>query len=518
MSPVGSADTSVTSVSMTRGVLLNVASQVVLAATGFFLTAFLVHRLGASDFGAWVLIGSVLAYSSLLDFGVGLTVMRFVAEVAHLPDRDQANRLISSAVVVYTSVGLVVLVGGLVFAPQIADLFTIAPSAHDRFILAFRISVVGLAVTFPSAVWTAALQGLRDFARLNLILVAQTLSVMFAEITVVALGYNIVALAIVNAVGSIVLFLGKRAMARRHGIRTSPRLCSTATFRRIIRVSFWVFLLNIASRLILSTDAVLVGIMLGTASVAAYQVALSPATAVRTAADQFNSVSLTSAASLNAQARDARERLQLLLVEATRAVVCVFLPCIAMLAAWGQQFLTLWVGPEFRSSYATLVVLTTGILAIAIQGTSAQVLFALDRHRLMSLIAGAEAICNLGLSILLGRRFGIVGVALGTTIPTLITSFGITVPYACRLVGLPYRSLLRRLLPPVGIAAIGLVAMVAYQDSIGTFSSLAALAVASIIVVGGMLCASLLADDQSRQIYLPMLRALAPHRVRELPE
>ncbi len=487
------------------GVVINVAATLVVTVLGFMLTMYLVRHLGASAFGAWVLVSSVLAYSSILDFGIGMTVMRFVAELAHLPDRTEANRLVSTAIVAFTGVGVVVLVAGMVAAPWLASAFGIADSERADFITAFRISTAALALTFPSAVWTAVLQGLQDFTRLNAWIVGQAIVVMAAQIAVVASGGGIVELALVGAAGAVVLLLGKRWTARRHGIRTSPRLAGMDTLRRIAGVSGWVFLMNVSGRLILDTDAVLIGAMLGTAAVAAYQVALGPATAVRRAADQFNSVSLTAAASLKAQ--DDRRRLPDLLVEATRAVVCVFLPCIALLAAWGDQLLVLWVGPEFASSYATLVVLTVGILAIAVQGTAMQVLLAMERHRVVGLVAALEACCNIALSIILARRMGIVGVALGTLIPTAIVAFGITLPLACRLVGVRALSLLMRLVPPVLVSGGAFVAMLALER-LGDFPNLISLALAGAVVVPVTLVACLLADRAGRRTYLPMLQGL----------
>ena len=188
--------------------------------------------------------------------------------------------------------------------------------------------------------------------------------------------------------------------------------------------------------------------------------------------------------------------------------------CIALLAAWGDQLLRLWVGAEFTSSYATLVVLTTGVLAIAIQGTAGQVLLALDGHRLMASIAGVEALCNLGLSIVLGLRFGIVGVALGTAIPTVITAFGITLPYACRQVGASYASLMRPLVGPAAIAGGAYLVMAGGQRLVGAFPNLGVLGLASAALLALTLAASLLADREGRRTYLPMIRGLAPRRPR----
>jgi O-antigen/teichoic acid export membrane protein len=506
------ADGSVTPGGVARGVVLNVTTTFVVSLTGFAVTAFLIGRLGADAFGAWVLIAALLAYSSILDFGVGLTVMRFVAEVAHLPGRDDANRIISTALVVFSCVGLVVFAAGVTFAPQVADLFGL--SAHERgeFIDAFRISCAALAVTFPSAVWTAVLQGLHDFGRLNMWMSGQALLVAAGQVAVVALGHGLVALALVGAAGSVALLVAKRWTARTHGIRTSPRGFDMPTLRRIVAVSSWVFLLNVSGRLILETDAILIGVILGPAAVAAYQVALGPATAVRKTADQFNAVSLTAAASLRAQ--DDRARLRALLTEATRAVICVFLPCMALLAAWGDELLRLWVGEEFTSSYPTLLVLTVGILAIAVQGTAGQVLLALDRHRLMAGIAGVEALCNLGLSIVLGLRFGIIGVALGTAIPSLIMAFFITLPYACRLVGAGMPARLGRAGRPLAISAGAYAAMALALRAAGGCPGIVVVLVAALAVLGVTIGACLLADGQGRRTYLPMVRALMPRRLR----
>jgi O-antigen/teichoic acid export membrane protein len=195
-------------------------------------------------------------------------------------------------------------------------------------------------------------------------------------------------------------------------------------------------------------------------------------------------------------------------------VICVFLPCMALLAAWGDELLRLWVGAEFTSSYPTLLVLTVGILAIAVQGTAGQVLLALDRHRLMAAIAGFEALCNVGLSIVLGLRFGIVGVALGTAIPALIMAFCITLPYACRLVGARMQDLLGRAVRPLAISAVAYAAMALALLAAGGFPNIVVLLVAALAVLGVTIGACLLADGQGRRTYLPMVRAALPHRLR----
>ena len=116
------------------------------------------------------------------------------------------------------------------------------------------------------------------------------------------------------------------------------------------------------------------------------------------------------------------------------------------------------------------------------------------------------------LSIVLAKRIGIVGVALGTTIPLTLMAFGFYIPFACRLIELPYTRLLRRLILPVAVdtIAFGILRLVA--DSPKEFSNLLVLLAASVGVFAVCFGTSMLFDPQERSTYINMLRELAPRK------
>ena len=60
-------------------VLTNYVAKIATLATGFVMTPFMLHRLGADQFGLWVLVASVVAYGGLLDFGLSSAVVKYVA-------------------------------------------------------------------------------------------------------------------------------------------------------------------------------------------------------------------------------------------------------------------------------------------------------------------------------------------------------------------------------------------------------------------------------------------------------
>jgi O-antigen/teichoic acid export membrane protein len=320
-------------------------------------------------------------------------------------------------------------------------------------------------------------------------------------------GFGIVALVTLGTTLNVIAFLFKLNHSRRRfGVRVREGKSSWAVTRQMFSMSVWIFLMNVSSHLIFSTDNIVVGAVLGTSAVAAFQVALGPSSALQVAGNQFDVVSLTAAASLRAQ--QAMNDLRRLLLEATRVAAAVAMPGLVVFALWGRQLLALWVGRSFVTSYSTLIVLSIGYLFATLTGAAGQVILALNRYRLVALLSVAEAVTNLVLSIVLAKHIGIVGVALGTTIPLTVMAFGFFIPFSCRLIDLPYSHLLRRLVLPAIINAVayGVLRLVAGGPHL--FSNLIVLVAACVGVFAVCFSASFLLDPSERATYLGMLREL----------
>jgi O-antigen/teichoic acid export membrane protein len=371
------------------------------------------------------------------------------------------------------------------------------------FTLAFLIVSAAIGLTFASGLYTGINQGFGHYRQQNTIVIVQALISSLLSIVTVLAGGGIVALACLTLVLALATLAAKAVYAvRAFGIVPSPRRFDRRTARLILGVSGWMFLINLASRVIWDTDAVIVGAVLGTVAVSHYAVALGPATAIRRLTDQFNSVSLTAASSLRAQGE--RDALRRLLTEGTRVVTMVICPFLVVFALFGGQFLALWVGNDFRSSDVILVVLVAGMLATAVQATATQVLFALERQPVMARVAIGEACANVALSVVLAHRIGAVGVAIGTAIPTALTAFGFYLPYAARLLGLRYGAVLGRLVLPVVVCAAGLAVLWPVADAV-TFGSLPVFLVACGTFVGLCVAASILLDRRERGTYLRLV-------------
>jgi O-antigen/teichoic acid export membrane protein len=489
-------------------IFFNYLGAITVSLVGFIATPIVLHHLGKAAFGAWGLIAALIGYSSLLDLGVGLTVTRFVAERAHLSDRTELHRITSTAVTVYAVAGALLLVAGVVGAGPISVGFHLHGALREQFRIALSVMSVALGITFPGALYTGMNQGFGRFRQQNIMVMVQALTGTGVTIAIALLGGGLVPLAIGWTACVLAGFVMKVLYAR-WGLRLSPspRGFDRARARTLISVSVWMFIINIAAKVIFNTDTVVVGSVLSTVAVAHYTVALGPATAVRTLTDQFNSVTYTSAASLRAQ--DEKLGLSRLLLEATRVITCFILPFLVLFLLWGRQFLALWVGPSLSASAPTLDVLVFGMLAVSVQATATQILLAHELQRRIAVIALLEAGVNLTLSIILAHTMGIEGVALGTTIPTTITAFGYYLPRACRLLGVSLTQVLVRLVPSAALSG-AVFLLFRYVLPRIAFPSLIVFLIAAAAFVGILVLVGVLLDREGRETYLQML----PRRLR----
>ncbi len=486
-------------------VFFNYLGAITVSLAGFVATPIVLGHLGKATYGAWALIAAIIGYSSLLDLGVGLTVMRMVAERSHVSDRDELRRIVSTGLVIYGAAGFVVVVAGIAASGELGHAFHLHGALLQEFTVAFIIMMVALGLTFPAGLYTGLNQGLGRFREQNMIVIGQTLAGTAVTIAIVLLGGGLIPLAIGWAIIASAGFGVKIVYAARaFGILPAPRRFDRRLGASLLAVSSWMFLINMANKVIWNTDTIIVGSVLGAVAVAHYAVALGPATAVRSVTDQFNSVTYTAAASLRAQ--DQIRKLQRLLLEATRVVVSCIGPFVVLFLLWGNQFLRLWVGPSFISSTATLVVLVIGMLSSSVQATASQILLAFGRQRTMALVAVVEATVNVGASIALAHSMGIEGVALGTTVPTTLTAFGFYLPYAARLLSVPLDDVLRRLAMQV-LLCTGVYLVMRFGVPAIRFSSLATFCVFAVAFVGVLMVTGILLEREERHTYVAIVRA-----------
>jgi O-antigen/teichoic acid export membrane protein len=273
------------------------------------------------------------------------------------------------------------------------------------------------------------------------------------------------------------VWLVKRIAPELHlGWHTADRRMAS----KLLSLSSWLFVNDAAGLLQMKTDVFVIGALLPIAAVTPYAVCLKLSRIPKIITDQFVKVLLPLASELHA--RDDRQRLRTLYVWSSRLTLAIFVPIGCTIAMLAADVLTIWMGPEY-GTYSPLVVVLVLALGLDIaQWPAGRILQGTARVRPMAVVAAATGVANLILSIVLARRFGLIGIALGTLLPTAVASLTVVMPYSMRKIGVPAIDMLKEVMWPSLLPAVPAV-MVVYALR-WSFAPLTLVPVTGIAVAG----------------------------------
>ena len=430
------------------------------AITGFLLTRIVLHSVGDASFGLWILVSGLLGYYGLLDLGTRNAVIRFVARHNADGDSDSLSRVVSTAVAAYAVIGLAVLLVASVLAWRLQDIFAFqsARDLADGKLLVLILGA-GAAIGFPLSAFGGALEGLQQFVRIGVVQAAATVSRGIAVVVCLRLGYGIVAVGILTVLFNIAAGTVNAAFVVTRFKQVTLALVhvrrdTLLTLGGFGMVTFWV---SIANRLRFESDALVIGNLIGLQMVAVFAIGakvLSYSTEVVSAMAGVFTPILSHADAVGDKALLTR-----MTFTGNYLASLLAFPIIVVLLFYGKLIIGLWVGPQYALSYIVLAIIAVPMAVYVSQSGTTRMLYGRGLHKSLAKLLFLEGVANLALSVLLGRRYGIVGVAWGTAIPLLVSSL-VALPWlACRALGSTTAHYWRSAQVPAFVAVVPLIAV-----------------------------------------------------------
>jgi O-antigen/teichoic acid export membrane protein len=418
--------------------LANYAGQFITVGITLLLTPALLFHLGDALYGVLILVSSIQGLGGLFDFGIGTSVVKYVAEHRAREEHDEINRVVSTSLVLYLALGMLALLTVVAVALFGLPLLGLEAELEHTAKYALILAGVSLAISVPMGVFSNLLLGLRHYEVSNAVNVVQVVVTAGVTLFVLELGAGPIELMLVNTVSLALTSIAKMLFAFRllKGLRVTPRQASRTTLRRITGYSGWVFLLDIARRIFYNADAVLIAAYLPVSKVTAYNLGFKPASALTYLSSPFVSVLLPAASAL--QAKEDRGQLYRLLVASTRLALLLTLPAALWLALFGPWIIEAWVGPGHEDAVPVLLIFCLVFLVSTAQNPSGVILRGIGKVRALALAVVGEYAANIGLTLLLLPVLGVIGAAVGTLIPGLLLGLLVVPWLACRAIGSSY--------------------------------------------------------------------------------
>ena len=313
--------------------------------------------------------------------------------------------------------------------------------------------MVGSAVSlgFPLGVFGGVLEGLQRFYLINFTSVSSSL--LRAVLIVIALrhGLGLLTVALITCTLPLLASVINAAFVLTIlPLHFHPKYLNRGSLRRIASYSGPTFMIIVASRLRFKTDAMVIGTFVSSVAITYFAIGSRLVDYVGEVVSSLAQIFIPM--SSRSDAVGDSEQLKRILIAGNRACALIVLPLTASLIILGKSVIEVWVGARYiATSYPVLLILLIPTATMLAQSACGRVLFGMAKHGTLAMAILLEGITNLILSIVLVRRFGILGDAAGTAIPLLCTTLFFLPRHTCRMLGVRVSTYLREafLLPLV---------------------------------------------------------------------
>jgi len=420
---------------LVNGSVLRIADFFLNAFTALMLMPFVIHSLGDNIYGLWILIGSFLGYYGLMDFGLSSAVQRFVSRAIGESSQDKVSRIINTAFFLYLIIGLITLIVSIgtafilpVFIKNITEV-----SLFRKIILILGLS---FSIGFPARVFSGILTAdlrfdLNTIVDLSKVIMRTALVIIFLKY-----GAGVIALAIITLVTDIGKYAATYCLVRHNykKLVLSVRLVDKTMLKPLFGYSVYTFVAQLADILRFNVDHLVITIFMNLNSVTLYSIA---SRLIKYFMD-FISSALGMLTPLFSQyeAKNDYNSIKEKFLFATRISSFASILIGAIMILFGNLFIEKWLGHKYLGAYPILVVLVIPVTIALMQSPTVQLLFGISKHRFFTISNSLEGITNLILSLILVRKYGLMGVALGTAIPLLIIKLFIQPVYTCKIIKL----------------------------------------------------------------------------------
>ncbi len=466
----------------------NLTAMVVKIILTFIMTPIYVRMLGIYDYGLREMIVALTGYMGLLSLGMQPTVSRFCAKYNAINDRESLLSVYTTSLVFMTILGFFLATVFTIWAIAWPDL--IAPEGVEdfKYIIFLLLTGAYLLFLFPEYVTESCLEGLqryyiRDFVRIIFGISLATIAYIYItpENGLILLATLTLIITIIKLFIFVIL-LRKPAMG---SVYFDLKRFSLSQFKKMLSFGLKSFIQGASSVVERASDRLVIGSILGPASVPIYSIPASLVNYLSGITHTITHAFMPLFSDLDAL-KDQEYKIKRIYLFASKIVVSFLLPASAGAMILGGPFIEVWLHGQFtRTQVDGIIILLTLYIAIPLLNPfTSRYLTAVDKHIIFAKVAPVAALANLGLSIWMVMEYGVIGAALGSVIPVFFI-MPIYLVYTCYNLQISVADYIKQAILPSLFPTTIMVGIIMYLRAIWELSSY--LEILACTVIGSMI-------------------------------
>lgn len=445
------------------GVVLSYSSMLINILIGLVTVPLMNAFMGKSEYGLYELMGSLIAYMSVMDFGLSATITRYYSRSMALNDEKGKENILAISSIIYAFIAiLTVFVGlGLYNCVDIVYTSSLTPYELSAAKKIFIIMIINMTVTIPSHIFTAVLTSNERFIFLRgITMISQAIQPLMYLIVLMKYPTAFAVVLVQTVINFAVIAVNGFYCVKKVKMRVKLHFFNKALVVEMLGFSFFIFLNAVIDQLYWKTDVLILGAVIGTAATGIYGIASRINTMYTNFSASVNSVFLPQITTICTKSDDMSE-INVIFKKIGRIQFLIMSLILSGFICFGKEFIMVWAGDKYSvaqrvSAYYICLIVMIPLIVPLIQNIGITILQAKNKHAFRSVVYFAIALMNVALSIPLAKLYGGLGCAIATAIAMVLGNIIIINIYYKKSIGLDVFGFFKEILKllPVMIVMI----------------------------------------------------------------
>lgn len=447
------------------GVILSYINLGLSAVIPFIYTPIMLRMLGQAEYGLFSLASSAVSYLSLLSFGFGSTIIRYISKYRAEGDKQSEEKTYGFFLLLYCGLAVLVLICGTVIAFNIEPIFKRGLSGQELVKMKTLVLIMTFnsALSFPNSVVSSMITAHEKYVFRKLVDMLATVVAPLANLLALYLGYASVGMALAATIIQFLMlplnafFCAKRLQLKPVFARMPGKL-----IKEMLGFSLFVFIGSIVDMLFWTTDKVILGMLSGSVAVAVYNVGSTFNNMVMNLSTSISGV-LTPRITGMVIKKANKDELTELFIRVGRLQFIIIALIVSGFTVFGQPFIALWAGEGYKDAYWIAILTMFPLCVPLIQNTGLTIITAQNKHQFRSIVYLIIAIGNVVSTYLMVPHYGILGAAVCSCVAYILGQGVVMNMYYYRVTKLDiplfWKNILRMAFVPAMMTIVGKIIM-----------------------------------------------------------
>lgn len=446
------------------GIIINYASITLRLASSFFMTPFILSKLGVDEYSLFVLSNGVITWLALTDLGLGDTVKKYIITYHSRGELEKQKYFLGQILVLFAVLGLITLIVGLLCYSRLNVFF---PALNEDQLSILRIlyllTLSELVLSFPLRPLVKISEAYLKFLIPGVISLVASLLSLVLSILLLTLGYKAIALTVLSIVISVFSSaIGLVYSFKYLGIKVKFSKPDFSLYKEVFSFSFWVLINQLMNMFYWQAGTPVVARLCGASDVPVFSMGISIVSYFMTATTAISTVIAPKIMSQVARGADSSEITQSMI----RSGRIQLIPCAIFLLTFaiiGKDFLALWVGQSLGSGVETIWL---GAMCILVpltipmtQLVGPSILQAMNIHKGRAVILFYSSILCIISGYIFTYLMGPIGMFIGTALSLTVGQIVLLNLYYVRMARLNMLRFWKETFKPVLLPSFMLLAL-----------------------------------------------------------